>query len=105
MVTLKNHRPVTVVLRVPRVKCTSCGRTHALLPEMLIPYSSYSLRFVLTVLEAYFLHAQDVYKRQIIPLSCPARKYRRFHPTSEKNMPEPDDPKAHVRLILSGGGI
>ena len=57
MVTLKNHRPVTVVLRVPRVKCTSCGRTHALLPEMLIPYSSYSLRFVLTVLEAYFLHA------------------------------------------------
>ena len=60
MVTLKNHRPVTVVLRVPRVKCTSCGRTHALLPEMLIPYSSYSLRFVLTVLEAYFLHAHTV---------------------------------------------
>ena len=60
MVTLKNHRPVTVVLRVPRVKCTSCGHTHALLPEMLIPYSSYSLRFVLTVLEAYFLHAHTV---------------------------------------------
>ena len=27
---------------------------------MLIPYSSYSLRFVLTVLEAYFLHAHTV---------------------------------------------
>ena len=60
MVTLKNNRPVTVILRVPRVKCTSCGHTHALLPEMLIPYSSYSLRFVLTVLEAYFLHAHTV---------------------------------------------
>ena len=60
MVTLKGHRPVTAVLRVPRVKCTSCGHTHALLPEMLIPYSSYSLRFVLTVLEAYFLHAHTV---------------------------------------------
>lgn len=60
MVSLKDNRPVTVILRVPRVKCTSCGRTHALLPEMLIPYSSYSLRFVLTVLEAYFLHTRTI---------------------------------------------
>ena len=29
-------------------------------PEMLIPYSSYSLRFVLTVLEDYFLHVHTV---------------------------------------------
>ncbi|GLG06374.1 DUF6431 domain-containing protein [Sellimonas catena] len=62
MVTLKNNGPVTVILRVPRVKCISCGHTHALLPEMLIPYSSYSLRFVLTVLEAYFLHVHTVEK-------------------------------------------
>lgn len=60
MITLKDRRPVTVILRVPRVKCTSCGHTHSLLPEMLIPYSSYSLRFVLTVLEAYFLHAHTI---------------------------------------------
>ena len=60
MVTLKNNKPAAVILRVPRVKCASCGHTHALLPEMLIPYSSYSLRFVLTVLEAYFLHAHTV---------------------------------------------
>ena len=50
MVTLKGDKPVTESLCVPRVKCTSCGHTHALLPEMLIPYSSYSLRFVLSVL-------------------------------------------------------
>ena len=49
MVSLKNNCPVTVVLRIPRVKCTSCGHTHALLPEMLIPYSSYSLRFAVVV--------------------------------------------------------
>lgn len=60
MVSLKDNSPVTVILNVPRVKCTSCGHTHALLPEMLIPYSSYSLRFVLTVLESYFLHAHTV---------------------------------------------
>lgn len=60
MVTLKDNRPVTAILCVPRVKCTSCGHTHALLPEMLVPYSSYSLRFILTVLKAYFLHLHTV---------------------------------------------
>lgn len=60
MVTLKNGKVHTVLLNVPRVKCMSCGHTHALLPEMLIPYSSYSLRFVLKVLEAYFLHLHTV---------------------------------------------
>ncbi len=43
MVSLKDNSPVTVILRVPRVKCTSCGHTHALLPEMLIPYPSLSI--------------------------------------------------------------
>ena len=60
MITLKNNRSETMILRVLRVKCTSCGHTHALLPEMLIPYSSYSLRFILTVLENYFLHIHPV---------------------------------------------
>jgi transposase-like protein len=37
-----------------RFECTSCGTTHALLPDILIPYSPYSLHFKLTVLVAYF---------------------------------------------------
>jgi transposase-like protein len=37
-----------------RFKCTSCGATHALLPDILIPYSPYSLRFKLSALSAYF---------------------------------------------------
>jgi transposase-like protein/ribosomal protein S27AE len=37
-----------------RYKCQSCGATHALLPANIIPYSSYCLRFKLTVLAAYF---------------------------------------------------
>jgi len=39
---------------VLRFECTSCGSTHALLPDVLTPYSPYSLSFVLTVLIAYF---------------------------------------------------
>jgi hypothetical protein len=37
-----------------RFECRSCGATHALLPDILVPYSQYSLRFKLTVLIAYF---------------------------------------------------
>lgn len=29
----------TIILRVLRVKCKECGRTHAILPELIIPYS------------------------------------------------------------------
>jgi len=43
-----------------RFKCESCGATHALLPDILIPYSAYSLRFMLTVLVAYFERSKTV---------------------------------------------
>ena len=40
-------------LRVPRVQC-SCGKSHALLPDFIVPYLSYSLPMILLVLEDYF---------------------------------------------------
>jgi transposase-like protein len=43
-----------------RFECASCGKTHALLPDILIPYSPYSLRFMLTVLVAYFERSTTV---------------------------------------------
>lgn len=46
----------TVLFRVSpvRFKCASCGTTHALIPDVLIPYSPYSLSFKLAALLAYF---------------------------------------------------
>jgi len=37
-----------------RFKCASCKTTHALLPDIIVPYSPYSLRFKLAVLVTYF---------------------------------------------------
>ena len=37
-----------------RFKCASCGKSHALLPGILVPYSPYSLLFKLTVLICYY---------------------------------------------------
>ncbi len=48
--------PATYEVTVQRYQCSSCGGTHALLSSALVPYSSYSLRFILLVLREYFLH-------------------------------------------------
>ena len=41
------------LVTILRAVCESCGATHALLPDILIPYGQYSLRFILCVLNAY----------------------------------------------------
>ena len=42
------------MVSIPRVICSSCRHTHAILPDILIPYGSYSLTFILNVLKEYF---------------------------------------------------
>ena len=39
---------------VKRVMCSSCGDTHALLADIIVPYKSYSIIFILRVLKEYF---------------------------------------------------
>jgi transposase-like protein len=55
-------KPVYQEIMVTRVICESCGATHAILPDFIIPYSSYSLFFILRVLAEYFLHMITVEK-------------------------------------------
>lgn len=43
-------------VRVLRVICKSCNHTHAILPDCIIPYRSYSLRFFLSVFADFYLH-------------------------------------------------
>jgi transposase-like protein len=40
--------------------CSSCETSHALLPDVIIPYGRYSLLFVLAVMAAYFERADTV---------------------------------------------
>jgi hypothetical protein len=44
------------MMEVKRLIC-ACGRTHAVLPELIIPYRTYSLLFVLMVLKAYYMRS------------------------------------------------
>ena len=44
---------------IPRIRC-HCGHTHAIIPDVLIPYGSYSLRFILQVLCDYLTRSCPV---------------------------------------------
>lgn len=47
-------RQVKSSLCILRVFCDSCQHAHAVLPDMIIPYSTFSLFFVLRILGEYF---------------------------------------------------
>jgi len=50
-------KPVRSELTILRLVCNSCGHTHAILPDPIIPYSGYGLFFILRVLAEVFAHA------------------------------------------------
>ena len=52
MISVCNNQRYEESVYISRVICP-CGHTHALIPDFLIPYGSYSLRFILTVLNNY----------------------------------------------------
>jgi hypothetical protein len=54
LVAYENQNTISYLIEITRVACSSCKHTHALLPEIIIPYSSYGLMFVLSVLKDYF---------------------------------------------------
>ena len=52
LVTFPDGNPEVVRLKIPRVQCT-CGKSHALLPDFIVPYLSYSLPMILLILSDY----------------------------------------------------
>ena len=53
LVTFFDEKPQVLRLRIPRVRCL-CGKSHALLPDFIVPYLSYALPMVLLILSDYF---------------------------------------------------
>jgi len=53
LVTFSDGKPEVTRLKIPRVQCP-CGKSHALLPDFIVPYLSYSLPMILMILSDYF---------------------------------------------------
>ena len=60
IIDIVHGKPVYQQICVTRVICESCGHTHAILPDSIIPYAQYSLFFILRVLGEYFSHRKTV---------------------------------------------
>lgn len=54
IIDFRNGHPKKDTLCVLRVFCDSCEHAHAILPDLIIPYSTYSLFFILRLLGEYF---------------------------------------------------
>ena len=76
-------RQGTIVLRILRVKCKECGRTHAILPELAVPYSQiptdlqqYMLLYPLgsPELEALMQENSDITESNILAVRSRYRK-------------------------------
>ena len=47
-------------IRILRVKCKHCGKTHAILPEEIVPYLPFSTVFMFPILRQYYRREQSV---------------------------------------------
>lgn len=56
IIDIENCHRVENRISVPRYICSSCGHTHAVLPDPIIPYKQYTLLFIIRVLSLHFLH-------------------------------------------------
>lgn len=54
LISYENEKTISYIIDITRIICSSCEHTHAILPEIIIPYGSYSLIFIIRVLKDYF---------------------------------------------------
>ena len=59
VVAFINGNVISSILRIRRVRCT-CGHTHAILPDFIVPYRHYTLPFILLVLKAWFTRSMTL---------------------------------------------
>jgi hypothetical protein len=60
LISFENGHIITYEITIFRYRCPSCKHTHAILPECLIPYRSYSFLFILAVMRDYFASSLTV---------------------------------------------
>ncbi len=63
LIDFRDGCKVSYSLCIPRVICDNCRHTHAILPDCIIPYRSYSLVFILQVLACFF---SDAYTQEAV---------------------------------------
>ena len=55
LVTYNNNEVSDNIITINRYICSSCGHTHAILPPVIIPYYSFSFKFVVCIIHDYLV--------------------------------------------------
>ena len=76
IIDIIHGKPVYQDICVIRVICESCGHTHAILPDTIIPYSQYGIFFILRILGEYFAHIKTVDALCLAYAITPSMLYR-----------------------------
>jgi transposase-like protein len=56
LVTYNNNAAQDNIIIISRYVCSSCKRTHALLPSVIVPYMSFSFNFTVYLIHDYLVH-------------------------------------------------
>ena len=56
LVTYHNNTPQDNIIIISRYICSSCGRTHAIIPSVIVPYMSFSFKFTVALIHDYLAH-------------------------------------------------
>ena len=59
-------------IRILRVRCKHCGRTHAILPEEIIPYLRFTATFIGSALKRYYTRTlcDDLVRKETVETIC-----------------------------------
>lgn len=60
LISFEKGSSITRTIVITMINCSSCEHSHAILPEIIVPYGSYSLIFILLVLKDYFASKMTV---------------------------------------------
>ena len=60
LVTYENEHVQENHIIIRRVYCSSCDKTSAILPDIIVPHKSYSILFILYVMKVYFFKTMTV---------------------------------------------
>lgn len=72
-------KPVYHTVRITRLLCSSCGHTHAILPDLIIPYTTYGIFFILRVIAEYLIHRTSVEELCLRFFITHSMLYRWYH--------------------------
>jgi len=78
LIDICDGQHTSTVIEITRLIC-ECEHTHAVLPDIIVPYGIYSVRFILTVLEEYYSSQADKNNPNRLTVSGICAKYGITH--------------------------